>query len=79
MTRTAREVLKDCRGAVEEIGGGVQGRAWRRRWVTAVVLLRTVGYAPNTKSPLILRGVGLVNPNLDLQSSGNSLTKNGTT
>ena len=44
MTRAAREVLEDCRGAVEEIGGGVQGRAWRRRWVAAVVLLRSVGY-----------------------------------
>lgn len=44
MTRTAREVLEDCKGAIEEIGGGVQGRAWRRRWVAAVVLLRTVGY-----------------------------------
>ena len=44
MTQTAREVLEDCRGAVEEIGGGVQGRTWRRRWVAAVVLLRTVGY-----------------------------------
>lgn len=44
MTRAAREVLEDCRGAVDEIGGGVQGRAWRRRWVAAVVLLRTVGY-----------------------------------
>ena len=44
MTRAAREVLEDCRGAIDEIGGGIQGRAWRRRWVTAVVLLRTVGY-----------------------------------
>ena len=44
MTLTAREVLEDCRGSIEEIGGGVQGRAWRRRWVASVVLLRTVGY-----------------------------------
>jgi|GEM_PF-1403339 len=44
VTRFAREVLEDCRGAVEEIGNGVQGRAWRRRWVAAVVLLRTVGH-----------------------------------
>ncbi len=44
MTRAAREVLEDCRGAVGEIGGGVQGSAWRRRWVVAVVLLRTVGF-----------------------------------
>ena len=44
MTLAAREVLEDCRGAVDEIGDGIQGRAWRRRWVAAVVLLRTVGY-----------------------------------
>ena len=44
MTLAAREVLEDCRGAIDEIGGGIQGRAWRRRWVAAVVLLRTVGY-----------------------------------
>jgi hypothetical protein len=43
MTKAAREVLEDCRGAVEEIGDG-EGRAWRRRWVAAVVLVRTVGY-----------------------------------
>lgn len=48
MTRAAREVLEDCMGAVEEIGNGVQGRAWRRRWVAAVVLLRTVGYVLDT-------------------------------
>jgi hypothetical protein len=44
MTIAARDVLEDCRGVVDEIGGGVQGRAWRRRYITAVVLLRTVGY-----------------------------------
>jgi hypothetical protein len=44
MTGAAREVLEDCRGAVEEISDGVQGSTWRRRWVTAVTLLRTVGY-----------------------------------
>jgi hypothetical protein len=44
MTKAAREVLEDCRGAVEEIADGIAGRAWRRRWVAAVVLLRTVGY-----------------------------------
>ena len=44
MTLAAREVLEDCRGAIDEICGGIQGRAWRRRWVAAVVLLRTVGY-----------------------------------
>jgi len=44
MTSAARLVLDDCRGAVEEIFDGIQGPAWRRRWVTAVTLLRTVGY-----------------------------------
>lgn len=44
MTIAAREVLEDCRGAIDEIGDGIQGRAWRRRWIAAVVLLRTVGY-----------------------------------
>lgn len=44
MTKAAREVLEDCRGAVDEIVDGIQGRSWRRRWVTAVVLLRTVGH-----------------------------------
>lgn len=44
MTIAARRVLDDCRGAVDEIGNGVQGSAWRRRWVAAVVLLRTVGF-----------------------------------
>lgn len=44
MTRAAREVLEDCRGAVEEIGNGIQGPAWRRSWVAAVVLLRAVGH-----------------------------------
>lgn len=48
MTRAAREVLEDCRGAMEEIVDGVQGRAWRIRWVAAVVLLRTVGYVLKT-------------------------------
>jgi hypothetical protein len=44
VTRAAREVLEDCRGAVDEIVDGIQGRAWRRRWIAAVVLLRTVGH-----------------------------------
>jgi hypothetical protein len=44
MTRVARKVLEDCRGAVKEIVDGIQGSAWRRRYVAAVVLLRTVGY-----------------------------------
>lgn len=44
MTKAARDVLEDCRGAVDEIVDGIQGRVWRRRWVATVVLLRTVGY-----------------------------------
>ena len=44
MTTAARQVLADCRGALEEFADGVEGPAWRRRWITAVVLLRTVGY-----------------------------------
>jgi hypothetical protein len=44
MTQAAREVLEDCRGAVDEIVDGIQGRSWRRRWITAVVLLRAVGH-----------------------------------
>lgn len=43
MTIAAREVLDDCRGALAELDG-VQGPVWRRRWITAVVLLRTVGH-----------------------------------
>ena len=44
MTQAAREVLEDCRGAIDDIDGLVQGRVWRRRWVAGVVLLRSVGY-----------------------------------
>ena len=43
MTIKAREVLEDCRGALAEMTDGVQGPVWRRRWITAVTLLRTVG------------------------------------
>jgi hypothetical protein len=44
MTQNARQVLEDCRQALEEIKDGVMGRQWRIRWVAAVTLLRTVGY-----------------------------------
>jgi hypothetical protein len=44
VTTAAREALEDCRGALEELADGMQGRTWRRRWVTAVVLLRAVGH-----------------------------------
>ena len=48
MTRAAREVLEDCRVAVQQLGGGTQGRAWRIQWVAAVVLLRAVGHVLNS-------------------------------
>jgi hypothetical protein len=44
MTTAARAVLEDCRGALAELVDGLQGGAWRRRWITAVVLLRAVGH-----------------------------------
>ena len=44
MTLAARQVLEDCKEAANDIDGKVQGSAWRRRYVVAVVLLRTVGY-----------------------------------
>lgn len=44
MTNSAREVLADCRGALLELSDGIQGPEWRRRWITAVVLLRAVGH-----------------------------------
>lgn len=44
MTSAARETLVDCCGALAELIDGVQGRDWRRKWILAVVLLRTVGH-----------------------------------
>ncbi|MDP3835175.1 MAG: hypothetical protein Q8Q82_14535 [Hydrogenophaga sp.] len=44
MTSSARDALEDCRGALQEFVDGVQGRAWKRRWITCVVLLRAVGH-----------------------------------
>ncbi|MBZ0106945.1 MAG: hypothetical protein K8H84_15110 [Sulfuricella denitrificans] len=44
MTRQARLVLDDCRGALEELTDGVHDARWRRRWVAAMVLLRAVGH-----------------------------------
>jgi len=44
MTAAARAVLADCEAALAEITHGVQGSAWRRRWINAVVLLRAVGH-----------------------------------
>ena len=43
MTKASRKVLEDCKGALEDFKYGVQGGEWRRRWITSVVLLRTVG------------------------------------
>lgn len=44
MTQAARKVLEDCRGALDDLQDGIQGAFWRRRWISAVVLLRTVGH-----------------------------------
>lgn len=48
MTLAARKVLEDCKGALDDLKDCIQGSLWRRRWITAVVLLRTVGYALKT-------------------------------
>lgn len=43
MTYYARVVLDDCRGALEDLSEeGLHGDRWRRRWVAAVSLLRSV-------------------------------------
>lgn len=44
MTKASRKVLEDCKGALQDFKYGVQGEVWRRRWITSVVLLRTVGH-----------------------------------
>jgi len=44
MTQAARGVLADCREAIAELKAGVHGDVWRRRWITAIVLLRAVGH-----------------------------------
>lgn len=44
MTQAARLVLEDCRGALADLTDRVHGETWRRRWVTVIVLLRTVGH-----------------------------------
>lgn len=44
MTQQARIVLNDCRGALDELMMGVHDSRWRRRWITTIVLLRTVGH-----------------------------------
>ena len=47
MTVHAREVLKDCEVAINEIHDGVMGRQWRIRWIGAIALLRAVGHVLN--------------------------------
>lgn len=44
MTKAAREVLEDCKVALETIREGVQGREWRVQWVATITLLRIVGH-----------------------------------
>ena len=44
MTRAAREVLEDSRVALAGFSDGIQGREWRVKWISAVVLLRAVGH-----------------------------------
>jgi len=44
MTRYARMVLGDCEEALQELQAGPSGTEWRRRWITAVTLLRAVGH-----------------------------------
>ena len=34
----------DCEEALADLTDGVQGSAWRRRWVNAIMLLRAVGH-----------------------------------
>ncbi len=43
MTKAARKVLNDCRGALKDFKDGIQGESWRRHWILCVVLLRAVG------------------------------------
>jgi hypothetical protein len=43
MNIKALEVLSDCKGALEELDG-TSGSIWRRRFITAITLLRAVGH-----------------------------------
>lgn len=44
----AREVLDDCRDALDELYEiGLQGSKWKRRWFAAITLLRAVGHVLN--------------------------------
>ena len=44
MTEAARHVLSDCELAIAELEPTQDGALWRRRWVAALVLLRSVGH-----------------------------------
>ena len=44
MTTAARRVLCDCQLAARELAPLDDPDAWRRRWITALVLLRAVGH-----------------------------------
>jgi hypothetical protein len=44
MTAAAREVVEDCRGAIDGLVNGIQGRAWRRQWILSITLLRAIGH-----------------------------------
>jgi len=60
MTEGARQVLQDCRHARSQLVDGLMGRDWRLRWITAVILLRSVGYVlkkVDAKRSPKLRGV----------------------
>jgi len=61
MTIRAREVLEDCRQALDEIQDGVVGRQWRIRWIAAIALLRSVGHVlknvDSASNPLMKRHI----------------------
>lgn len=44
MTEAARHVLSDCELAIAELEPAQDSAQWRRRWVAALVLLRSVGH-----------------------------------
>jgi hypothetical protein len=44
MTKAAREVLADCRFALEQMTDGIVGREWRVRWIGAITVCRAVGH-----------------------------------
>ena len=44
MTANARVVFDDCKVVLNSFTEGIQGAAWRIKWVSAVALLRAVGH-----------------------------------